>query len=181
MRALHASSLMAAMGAGFLFACAVPVRPKAETKVAACAETPSVEIFFAPGPDCRLAAIRVIDGAKSKVRLSAYTLSSPGILAALKAAHARGVDVQLLLDRVNENKSAVEMSGDGIKVFEDKAHPINHEKMVTADGVVTWSGSANVSPSSEKDHELCTVIRDASLAAKVEADWAKHSAHSEIP
>jgi phosphatidylserine/phosphatidylglycerophosphate/cardiolipin synthase-like enzyme len=142
-------------------------------------ERPFAETHFAPGPACRLAAVQVIDGARRTVRVSAYGLSSPAVKAALVRAHGRGVDVRALVDRTNREHGAPELAGEGVVVLVDAAHPVNHAKIVEADGEVVWFGSANLTPSSERDHEVCRVEHDPAFAAEVERDWGAHAAHAE--
>jgi phospholipase D len=143
----------------------------ARETMAEAAPTPVlIELHFAPGPECRDAAVRLVDGAKTSVRLSAYTLSSKPIEAALKRAHGRGVDVRILVDRTNRAHSAVEMRQAGIETHVDATHPVNHAKYVEVDGIKTLFGSANWTPSSERDHEACAVVTDVNVAAKFDAD-----------
>lgn len=114
------------------------------------------------------------------MRLSAYGLSSRPIIASLKRAKARGVDVALLLDATNDGRSAPELAEAGVETRLDQRHPVNHEKAIVADGATVLWGSANWTPSSERDHEMCTLATDVILAAKVEADWTRHAAHAEV-
>lgn len=173
LRRVVATALIAvAFGAAWFFA------GTRGTPTAEAAPPPALDVFFAPGPACREAAVRVIDDAKFRVAVSAYGLSSRPVIAALKRAKARGVDVELVVDRTNANRSAVEMARAGITTHVDDHEPINHMKGIVADRVTVLWGSANWTPSSERDHEICTKWTDAAFGARVEADLAKHAAHS---
>ena len=67
-------------------------RPPAQAMVTVC--------FVAPD-DCSTLIIQTISAARSRVRIAAYELTSAPIVAALVGAHARGVDVQAVLDPAN--------------------------------------------------------------------------------
>lgn len=181
---LHAASLVGALGAGFLLACAMPVRSAAP---ATCGEAAiTVEAHFSPpvGNDigCTAAMVNEISAAKRAVLVEAYSFTSPAIIEALKAAKARGVDVELVLDRSDDEKEpAEEMKAAGADVRVDRHHKIAHSKVLIIDGTVVVNGSFNMTVSAQKaNREDCTVIRSAAVAGVFLSDWAIHQKHAEL-
>ena len=61
------------------------------------ADTPTV--CFTPGQDCTDLVVSEIANAKQQILVQAYSFTSVAILAALKAAHGRGVDVEVIVDK----------------------------------------------------------------------------------
>lgn len=186
MRALYASSLMAAMGAGFLFACAVPVRPKAETKVA-CGEAAPIEIHFSPhhGADvgCTVAVDKMIGDAKRTIRMAAYGLTSEPIAEALIAAKTRGVDVQVTVDKSSEEGRVVaKIAAAGVVVRVDHRHAIAHQKLLVVDGEFIEEGSFNYTTAADaRNSELCVLFRSKEKATIFVDNWNEHRDHSEKP
>ncbi len=96
--------------------------------------------------------ISVINSEESRVYLTnAYFLSDPQLLAALKDAAARGVDVRLLLSGKSDSDLAHQAScpfydellRNGIKVYE-RQNVLLHARTATIDGVWSTVGSINL-------------------------------------
>jgi phosphatidylserine/phosphatidylglycerophosphate/cardiolipin synthase-like enzyme len=67
----------------------------------ALAEPPAWQVCFTPGKDCTGLVVEQIAGARRSILVQAYSFTSAPILGALKAAHARGVDVEVIVDRTS--------------------------------------------------------------------------------
>jgi phosphatidylserine/phosphatidylglycerophosphate/cardiolipin synthase-like enzyme len=76
----------------------------------ALAEPPAWQVCFTPGQDCTGLVVAEIASAHRSILVQAYSFTSVPILAALKAAHARGVDVELIID-----KTSARVSKSGLK------------------------------------------------------------------
>ncbi len=72
---------------------------------AAEARVPGISACFTPGEDCTAKITAAIDAATEEVLVQAYALTSCPILAALTGAHARGVAVRVLVDRLTEGNN----------------------------------------------------------------------------
>jgi phosphatidylserine/phosphatidylglycerophosphate/cardiolipin synthase-like enzyme len=85
------------------------------------------QVCFTPGQDCTDLVVGEIAGAQKQILVQAYSFTSVPILAALKVAHGRGVDVEVIVDktlaRVSKNGSrysaATYLSNAGIPVWVD--------------------------------------------------------------
>jgi phosphatidylserine/phosphatidylglycerophosphate/cardiolipin synthase-like enzyme len=73
----------------------------------ALAEPPAWQVCFTPGQDCT-GLVGEIDGARRSILIQTHSFTSLPILVGLKAAHARGVDVEVIVD-----KSSARLSNSG--------------------------------------------------------------------
>ena len=145
----------------------------------------SITPCFTPGQDCASVVAHEIDGATSTVLVQAYGFTSRPIEQALIAAHKRGVDVQIILDRSNRAQK-----WSGLRLVEaaeiptaiDAAHAIAHNKVMVIDNTVTMTGSFNFTTSAQaKNAENLLIIRDAELAQKYTQNFLVHKAHAVKP
>lgn len=96
------------------------------------------------GHDIKQAALRLIGNSHHKVYLDMYELSDPDIISALSKAHARKVDVRVVLDATEKHSTDTgypKLRAAGIEVR--KIHiqrGIDHVKMLIADNGVLIGG-----------------------------------------
>lgn len=135
--------------------------------------------------------------------MQAYGFSSRPIQRALAAAHDRGVDVQIILDKSDapafddddaaepmpsyappwhhrRRRSAAEaMARAGVPVWIDDEPAIAHNKLILIDGQLVIGGSYNYTPSAEwRNAENVTFIRSAEVASWFLANWESRRAVS---
>jgi phosphatidylserine/phosphatidylglycerophosphate/cardiolipin synthase-like enzyme len=116
--------------------------------------------------------------------VQAYELTSAPIKSALVAARRRGVEVTAIFDpeALKEYDSKVsELAAGGIPVFADSFHHpgIAHNKVMVIDGATVITGSFNFTNAAEtRNAENLLVIRDTTLAAAYQRNFAAHLAHS---
>ncbi len=141
------------------------------------------EVFFSPKGGCTQAIVDNLNWAEKYVRVQAYSFTSKPIAEALIAAHKRGVDVKVLLDKSQPHAKGgkINMLVDaGIPVMIDKKHAIAHNKVIIIDGVTVLTGSFNFTNAAEdKNAENLLVVRDKTVARKYRNNWSSHSKHSE--
>ena len=140
-------------------------------------------VFFSPRGQTTDAIVTMIHNAKSSLRVQSYSFTSRPIAEALIAAHRRGVDVQVVADKVATGKSGVaaKLRSAGIPVFIDRAHAIQHNKVLIADGAVVELGSFNYSNAAEYSNaENAMICQSTSLADLYTANWDLHRNHSEV-
>ena len=143
----------------------------------------SWQVYFSPQGGCTDAIVAEIDKATNVVRVLAYSFTSDPIAKALVAAHTRGVDVVVILDkeqRIAKHSETEFLFHAGIKTLIDSHHAIAHNKVILIDGQVVITGSFNFTNEAEEHNaENLLVIHDPTLAARYAGDWQRHAGHSE--
>ena len=71
----------------------------------AVAEQAPPQVCFTPGGKCTDLIVSEIAGARYSILVQAYSFTSVPILVALKVAHARGVDVEVIVDKSSARQS----------------------------------------------------------------------------
>lgn len=145
---------------------------------------------FGPGDDCAAMVVAEIDAARREILVQAYGFTEPTIVAALDAAHGRGVDVRVLLDKSNvckpdhpdcRNKGQVaarRLARAGVPVRIDRRHAIAHNKVMILDRTRVITGSFNFTSAARRNAENLVVIRDRKLAGEYRDNWQAHADHS---
>ena len=144
-------------------------------------------VCFTPGQDCTGLIVQQIQAARHSILVQAYSFTSVSILSALKAAHARGIDVEVIVDkssaRISKSGSrysaATYLSNAGIPVWVDTKVAIAHNKVMVIDGARVITGSFNFTAAAQKSNaENLLVIDDGALAAEYKANWERRRAVS---
>ncbi|OJW22143.1 MAG: hypothetical protein BGO51_15155 [Rhodospirillales bacterium 69-11] len=141
--------------------------------------TAQVSVCFVPAQRCDTAITAAIDAARDSIRVQAYGFTAPRILRALAAAHDRGVDVRIILDKSNEaDPRQVQSAGAsftrdvGIPTWIDDTVAIAHNKVIVIDGHLVIGGSYNYTSSAERRNaENVTFIDSPAVAALYLANW----------
>lgn len=106
----------------------------------------SVEVFFSPGADTDKAIAAQIAVARNRVWLAGYYFTSATVAKALDQAHARGVDVRVVLDRsqaTQKYSSATYFHNRGVPLWINARYPVMHHKFLIVDADTVGLGSMN--------------------------------------
>lgn len=126
---------------------------------------PGVQVGFSPEGSARKLVLETISSAKTSIQVLAYAFQAPDIAQALVAAHQRGVEVRIVVDKKrNEGKtSRVAMDlvvRGGVQLRTNDHFHIHHDKTMIVDGDAVETGSFNYAPSAETaNSENVVVIR----------------------
>ena len=115
--------------------------------------------------------------------MQAYGFTHNAIAQSLLRAHARGVQVRVLLDANSDKtnryvidlleRAQVPLRGDG-------RHAIAHNKVMVIDGAVVITGSFNFTNSAEtRNAENFLILRSEALAQRYQQEWQIHWSHAE--
>jgi len=140
-------------------------------------------VYFSPKGGCTEAIVSEINEAKSEILVQAYSFTSKKIVKALAEAHARGVSIQIILDKSQRRarqSAAAYASRNGIPTFIDRVHAIAHNKVMIIDESIVITGSLNFTKAAEeKNAENLLIIRSSAMAQLYIANWNDHKKHSE--
>jgi phosphatidylserine/phosphatidylglycerophosphate/cardiolipin synthase-like enzyme len=148
----------------------------------AIATEPAWQVCFTPGENCTGLIVAEIASARRVILVQAYSFTSVPILAALKAAHGRAIDVEVIVDKSSARPSpsgsrytpATYLSNAGIRVWVDAAVAIAHNKVMVIDDGTVITGSFNFTAAAQRSNaENLLVIHDHELAAKYQANWER--------
>ena len=127
--------------------------------------------------------LKTINSSRTSLHMAAYTFTSRPVADALIRAGKRGVDVRVVVDRINlkEPASAISLLGSrGIPVRVDSRYSIMHDKFIVADGTIVEEGSFNyTAAAANRNAENALVLHDPVIASKYEKEWRRLWAESE--
>jgi phospholipase D len=156
--------------------------------IPAAAEGPApvttAEVCFTLGAaDCGAFAVAAIERARRSLLVHAYNFTEPRIVAAVIAAHRRGVAVAVIVDKITAHQrgEGVDAVADaGIPTYVDRHPRIAHNKVMVIDGEIVLTGSFNWSVNAERyNAENLLEIRSHALAAYYAENFARRRAVSE--
>ena len=137
----------------------------------------SVEIAFSPNGGATELVLKTIGSAKKTLRVAAYSFTSRPIAQALIDAKTAGVDVRVVVDhsQVDKTKRSVValLAEADVPMRIDTKHAIQHDKYVVADDKTVETGSFNYTASAEqRNSENVIVLWDSpKIAAVYTANW----------
>jgi phosphatidylserine/phosphatidylglycerophosphate/cardiolipin synthase-like enzyme len=138
----------------------------------------TIEVAFSPDMGATDLVVKAIAEAHQSIRVAAYSFTSKPIAQALLAAHKRGVDVKVVVDKSQAKAkytSATFLANVGIPTRIDYRYAIMHSKFIVIDGVNVETGSFNFTSAAEhRNAENVLVLRnDAAVAKKYAGEWAR--------
>ena len=166
----------------------------ASAPIAVAAPLPAqgtIEVLFTPWDDAEGAVIGAVAGARQSIHVQAYLITSHPIAAALLAAAARGVVVQVLADREMAIKGTNSQLGllatGGIAVWLETRYAAAHNKVIIIDAagegvaaaasapvVITGSYNYTWSAQARNAENILLVRGNAALAKRYLDNWQRH-------
>jgi phosphatidylserine/phosphatidylglycerophosphate/cardiolipin synthase-like enzyme len=142
-----------------------------------------VEVFFSPRGGATEAVVEALGRATNNVLVQAYSFTSAPIAQALVAAHRRGLEIRVILDRSQRTEKYSEadfLKNSGMPPLIDAEHAIAHNKIMIIDDYLVITGSFNFTKAAEEENaENLLVINDPALAKQYVRNWQVHAQHSE--
>ena len=164
--------------------CSLPHPPPATFTLTGARAT----VDFSPGGKGDALILKAITAARTSIRVQAYSFSDRRIQRALSAARARGVDVEVILDKSDAESYehhkpvAAVMAAAGIPVWIDGSVRIAHNKVMIIDGTDVITGSYNFTYAAAYDNaENLLYIRNAPALAQAYLEnwnWRRSCAQS---
>lgn len=143
----------------------------------------ALAVHFSPKGGCTDVIVRRIRAARHEVLIQAYSFTSKAIAEALVDAKARGLHVDIILDRANEQETYSELNellGDGMNPLIDSEHAIAHNKIIILDKKVVLTGSFNFTNQAEHENaeNLIVIEGHPELAHAYRMNFLEHKAHA---
>jgi phosphatidylserine/phosphatidylglycerophosphate/cardiolipin synthase-like enzyme len=147
---------------------------------------PAVTAYFSPKGGCTDAVVGAIKSARREILVQAYSFTSKPIAQALIDAKARGVHVDVLLDKSNEQETYTELGHlvhQGLVPHIDAQHAIAHNKIMMIDRRILVTGSFNFTHQAEIENaeNLLIVQGYPEVLQRYFQQFAAHKAHSQAP
>ena len=122
-----------------------------------------IEAAFSPDDGAEALILKVIDASREKLRLAAYSFTSPAVMKSLLAAKKRGVDVRIIVDekgnRSKASKAAMNLAVNAdIPLRTVSAYRIHHDKYILVDDKHVETGSFNYSKSAAKNNSENVIV-----------------------
>jgi phosphatidylserine/phosphatidylglycerophosphate/cardiolipin synthase-like enzyme len=146
---------------------------------------PFVAVYFSPKGGATDAVLRELKAARREILVLAYSFSSKPIAAALIEAKTRGVQVEVILDRSNEQETYSDLhlfQEQGLAPLIDAQHAIAHNKVIIIDKRTLITGSFNFTHQAEAENSenLLVVKGHPELVQSYRQDFLAHRAHSQV-
>lgn len=149
--------------------------------------TGTIEPIFTPDGDAEGAITRVLDHARSSIRVQAYLLTSRTIVYSLIEARRRGIDVQVLADRTmvekGEHSLIPQLVANQIPVWLEVRYAIAHNKVIIVDAeqplgesaaVITGSFNFTHSAQTQNAENLLILRGNPELLKRYTENWQRH-------
>ena len=134
-----------------------------------------IDTCFTPPSGCSKVITAIIDKARTSIYVQAYGFTDVDIADSLIAAHKRGVQVKILLDKSNlysKYSKLAKIKSAGIDVLIDNVPGIAHNKVMIIDEYTVITGSFNFSKNADyKNAENVIIINDPIVARQYLQNW----------
>lgn len=142
------------------------------------------KVCFSPDGGCTKDIVKEIEMATREVLVQAYSFTSTPVRNALINAQKRGVSIEVLLDKGEQQdqkfKAAAAFSKKHIAVYIDDKHSCAHNKVIIIDRETVITGSFNFTYAAEnKNAENVLIIKSQRLAGLYADNWLSHRQHSQ--
>lgn len=138
-----------------------------------------VKIFFAPSASIEKELLNFINSAEKSIELCVFELNLQSAADALVAAHARGVQVRLIIDNDYSHEAELnEILAKKIPLQFDPRSAFMHNKFIIVDHQKVWTGSYNFTKNgTRKNDNNALTIESKNLASNYLSEFNEMWAH----
>jgi phosphatidylserine/phosphatidylglycerophosphate/cardiolipin synthase-like enzyme len=146
----------------------------------------TIQDFHSPKGGCTEAVVRELKLARRQILVQAYSFTSKPIADALIEARTRGVDVEIILDKSNQQETYTELAhliDAGMAPHIDAQHAIAHNKIMIVDRRTLITGSFNFTHQAEIENaeNLLIIKGNPGLVHSYYENFQAHKSHSQPP
>ena len=140
-----------------------------------------VQVFFAPSNSIEQELIKFINSAEKSLEICVFELDLESVSEAILKAHARGVQVRLIIDADYAHESAIQrLQQKQIPLQFDPRSAFMHNKFIVLDRRKIWTGSYNFTHNgTRKNDNNAIVIESEKLAANYFVEFNEMWAHKD--
>ena len=148
----------------------------------------TVELAFTPEDAADRMVIGAINGARRQILVQAFSFTHGNIAKALIKAKKRGVEVQLIADAEQTDKTLpnviTEIASSGIPTYLDFQHQSAHNKIMVIDpgstesAVITGSFNFTYAAQFKNPENLIVFHGNPEITAAYLQNWKRHLAHA---
>lgn len=152
------------------------IRTETKFQTIAQSEAPSYEVYFSPRGGCEARLLHWLSRANSSIHVLIYSFTLDRVGDALVAAHNRGLDVRVVMEKeeVERGSEYGRLKRAGVPVRLDTNPALMHNKVAIIDGLIVITGSFNWSTSAENwNNENMIIIRSAQVAGLYEGEFQR--------
>jgi len=135
------------------------------------------QVYFSPGPDCRIAIEQAMETALDELLICVFTISDDRLSDAIQRAHRNGLTVRVLSDndKMDDRGNDIErLAASGVDVRIDRSPEHMHHKFMVVDGQTILTGSYNWTRSAEtRNEENLVVLDDPFLAGRFAEEFER--------
>lgn len=140
------------------------------------------EVFFSPKGGCQDAIVRELKRARKEILVQAYSFTADPITFGLVEAKKRGVHVEILLDKSNEEDAHSDLhilTDNQVPLLIDSKHAIAHNKIMVIDRKVVVTGSFNFTNQAEHENaeNLLILSHHHDLVTHYLENYQAHKSH----
>ncbi len=140
-------------------------------------EGPSYEIYFSPKGGCQATLLNWIRKANQSIHVMIFSVTLNSVGDELVAAHRRGIDVRMVMDKNEVNAAGSEygkLKARGVAVRLHTTEGTMHNKVAIIDGEAVITGSFNWTNDGENSNdENMIVIRNKGVAGAYETEFQR--------
>jgi phosphatidylserine/phosphatidylglycerophosphate/cardiolipin synthase-like enzyme len=148
-----------------------------------CAQAIELRACFVPDEDCTALIVRSIEATKSELLVQAYGFTNAPIIQAVVNAKERGINVKIILDKMNEQKqytAASFLRNHGIEPLIDDKVAIAHNKVMVLDRRNVITGSFNFTKAAQQRNaeNVLFVVDVPQIAEAYARNWQRRAEQS---
>jgi phosphatidylserine/phosphatidylglycerophosphate/cardiolipin synthase-like enzyme len=140
-------------------------------------EGPDYQVYFSPNGGCQATLLNWIHKANQSIHVMIFSVTLNSVGDALVAAHRRGIDVRMVMDKNEINAAGSEngkLKAAGVSARLHTTKGIMHNKVAIIDGEVVITGSFNWTNDGENsNNENMIVIRNKGVASVYETEFQR--------